>query len=81
MKKKTVYQSDDEVEIFSTEDECLAYEARLAAAPRIAEWVEGLGTGGKRVTEYIRVITQWESERSVTLGETDSHQNVVNISA
>lgn len=81
MKKKTVYQSDDGVEIFATEEECLAYDARLAAAPKIAEWVEGLGAGGKRVTEYIRVITKWEEERSVTLGEADLQQNVVNISA
>jgi len=77
MKKKTVYEAEDS-SIFDTEADCLDYESRQKAAPKIAEWIEALGTGGKRVTEYYRIITQWEIERDDVLGNKDK-QKVVNI--
>lgn len=77
MKKKTVYEAEDS-SIFDTEADCIDYENRQNAAPKIAEWVEGLGTSGRRATEYIRIITQWEDERDGTLGG-QGKQKVVNI--
>ena len=76
MKKKTVYEAEDST-IFDTEADCIDYESKQNAAPKIAEWVEGLGTSPRRATEYVRIITQWEDERDSTLGGKD--RTVVSI--